>query len=290
VDIARGISPAVSVIHSAHTHQAYNCVLSGKRVTSAANVGRVLTVLDLSLDRASGKVLEVKSRQEVVTRDVPPVPEEQALVARYKALSAPLEKRPVGFLQAPLRQAPGVLGPTDSGESSIGDVIADAQLEATRAQGAQLSFMNPGGIRADIDAGEVTYGEIFTVHPFGNTMVTLTLTGRELHQLLEQQWLGSRVRILSPSHNFTFTWSASAPEGSKVDPASMRLDGVPVDPAKRYRVTVNSFIAAGGDGFSVLPAAGERVGGMLDLDALQAYLRAHNPLVPPPLDRVHRAP
>jgi 5'-nucleotidase len=288
VEIARALSPAVDVVLSAHTHQAYDCVIAGKRVTSAASMGRLVTDLDLTLDAASGEVLEVKSRQVVIGRDVPPVPAQEALVARYQALTAPLERRPVGFVQAALSDAGEGAGAT--GESALGDVIADAQLEATRAQGAQLSFMNPGGIRAELDAGEVTYGEVFTVHPFGNTLVTLSLTGRELHQLLEQQWLGSRVRILSPSQGFTYTWRASAPGGAKVDPASLHLAGVPVRPEQSYRVTVNSFLAAGGDGFTVLPEARERVGGPVDVDALEAYLGAHNPLPAPALGRVQRRP
>jgi 5'-nucleotidase len=293
VDIARGLSPAVDVVLSAHTHQAYDCVLLGKRVTSAASQGRLVTDLDLTLDRASGEVLGVRSRQVVITRDVPPAPEQEALVARYQALSAALERRPVGFLEAALPEAPdrsGPPGPGATGETALGNVISDAQLEATRTQGAQVSFMNPGGIRAGLDAGEVTYGEVFTVHPFGNTLVTLTLTGSQLHELLEQQWLGPRVRVLAPSRGFRYAWSGAAPAGAKVDPASLRLDGAPVLPERPYRVTVNSFLAAGGDGFSVLPQGTERVGGPPDVDALEAYLRANSPLAPPPLDRIRRVP
>ena len=290
VDIARDLSPAVDVVLTGHTHQAYDCVLHGKRVTSAASMGRLVTDLDLTLDRESGEVVQVQSRQVVVTRDVPPAPAPQALVARYKALAAPLERRPVGFLQGPLMQPPRVLPPDATGESTLGNVIADAQLEATRQAGTQVSFMNPGGIRADVDAGEVTYGEVFKVHPFGNTLVTFTLTGRELHTLLEQQWLGPYSRILSPSRGFSYAWSDAAPPGAKVDPASLRLHGEPVLPEREYRVTVNSFLAAGGDGFSALPRGRARVGGPLDVDALESYLRAHNPLAPPPLDRIRRLP
>jgi 5'-nucleotidase len=232
----------------------------------------------------------VQSRQVVVTRDVPPVPEQQALVVHYKALAAPLERRPVGFLRGPLTQPPRVLPPEATGESTLGNVIADAQLEATRQAGTQVSFMNPGGIRADLDAGEVTYGEVFKVHPFGNTLVTFTLSGRELHTLLEQQWLGPYARILSPSHGFHYAWSDSAPVGAKVDPASLRLYGEPVRPEREYRVTVNSFLAAGGDGFSVMPKGRARVGGPMDVDAFEVYLRANNPLAPPPLDRIRRLP
>jgi 5'-nucleotidase len=290
VDIARELSPAVAVVLTGHTHQAYDCVLSGKRVTSASSMGRLVTDLDLTLDRETGRVTEVKSRQVVVSRDVPPVPEQQALVARYKALSSPLERRHVGALTAALIEARHEAAADSTGESALGNIIADAQLEATLAQGAQVSFMNPGGIRASLDAGEVTYGEVFSVHPFGNTLVTLTLSGRELHALLEQQWQDEQPRILSPSRGFTYAWSASAPVGAKVDPASMRLNDEPVHPERVYRVTVNSFLAAGGDGFTILPKAGARAGGPVDVDALEAYLHAHDPLAPPALGRIRRVP
>jgi 5'-nucleotidase len=286
VDIAQGVDDEVDVLLTGHTHQAYNCVIDGKRVTSAASFGRLLTNLELVLDAATGEVVESTARNIPVTRDVEAVPEVQALVERYDTLAAPLRDRRIGQVTAPLQQPNARLWP--SGESPLGNTLADAQLAATKDAGAQVAFMNPGGIRGELDAGDVTYGEAFTVQPFGNALVTLTLTGAQLHTLLEQQWQGPNIRILQPSKGFSYTWKASAPPGQKVDPASLWLHGAPVDPAGRYRVTVNNFLAGGGDGFHVLTEGTERRGGPVDVDALEAWMKAHSPFPPPETNRITR--
>ena len=141
----------------------------------------------------------------------------------------------------------------------------------------------------------VTYGEAFTVQPFGNLLVSMTLTGAQIETMLEQQWTtqtdGSvRFLHLGVSDGFAYSWSASAPVGQKVDPASITLNGLPVDPAKSYRVTVNSFLADGGDGFTVLRDGTDRVGGGVDLDAFNAYLTSRSPVTAPTPNRVTRLP
>ncbi|RKH06068.1 bifunctional metallophosphatase/5'-nucleotidase [Corallococcus carmarthensis] len=304
VDIAANLDPAVSVIVSGHTHNAYNCTLSGKLVTSAASVGRLVTDIDLTLDAATGQVVKAQAQNLIVTRTVTPDPEVTELITRYKGLTSPLENRVIGWIDQTLTRGSIQTDPT--GQSTLGFVIADAQLEATKPAnlgGAQIAFMNPGGVRADLvrdpadpnDRGAVTYGEAFTVQPFGNTLATLTLTGAQIERLLEQQWPNATTtRILHPSAGFTYAFSASAPTGSKVDPASIQLNGVTLDPAGTYRVTVNSFLAPGGDGFSVLPEGTNLLGGAVDSDALEAYLAAKSsqgtPLRAPALDRITRLP
>jgi 5'-nucleotidase len=170
--------------------------------------------------------------------------------------------------------------------------------------------MNPGGIRQPLTyapgsagegAGEVTYGEAFAVQPFANALVTLTLTGAQLHTLLEQQFAGCRLgypdgsegqtstRILQVSRGFGYAYSASAPPCRKVETGSLRLHGARIEPARTYRVTVNSFLAAGGDGFELLRAGTDAVTGVLDLDALEAHLAAGAPL-PEAAPRVRALP
>ena len=286
VDIVQRMDAEVDAVISGHTHQAYNCVIAGKRVTSAASYGRLFTAMNLVLETATGDVVEITARNVPVTRDTEGVPEVQALVDRYDSLSAPRRSRVLGQVTAPLQQPNTQRWP--SGESTLGNAIADSHLAATKDAGAQVAFINPGGIRAEIDAGDVTYGEAFSVQPFGNSLVTMTLTGAQLHTLLEQQWEGNLVRILQPSRGFGYTWKASAPVGQKVDPASLRLNGAPVDPAGRYRVTVNSFLSNGGDGFRVFNEGTERRGGPLDVDAMEAWLKAHSPQTAPETNRIQR--
>jgi 5'-nucleotidase len=158
--------------------------------------------------------------------------------------------------------------------------------------------MNPGGIRADLTyagspAGEgdgnVTYGEMFTVQPFGNSLVTMTLTGAQIDTLLEQQFAGcgqTANRILQVSAGFSYAWNTSAPACNKVDPSSIKLGGATIDPAGRYRVTVNSFLADGGDNFLVLKQGTDRLGGAVDTDAFEAYFAAFSPVAPGPKNRI----
>jgi 5'-nucleotidase len=289
VDIVNGLDPAVDVVISGHTHQAYNCVINGKIVTSGAHAGRVVSDIDLVINEVTRDVVSMVANNVIVTRDVPKDPEETALIARYDALSAPLANRIIGKAEGDLTRMA-----SPAGETTMGNVIADAQLVGTGEQGARAAFMNPGGVRADLLAaqssggealGEITYGEAFNVQPFSNLLVTMDLTGAQLDTMLEQQW-GARINLLSVSAGFRYAWSAGAPIGSRIDPASITLDGVPVDPAGTYRITVNAFLADGGDGFTVLRSGTHRVTGAVDVDVLEAYLTARNPLPVPALDRV----
>ena len=289
VDIVRRTSPEVDAFLTGHTHQAYNCVIDGRVVTSASSFGKLLTDVDLTIDRATGEATRISANNVVVTRDVAKDPAQSAIVDKYRALSAPLASRVIGTTSAAITR-----DVTPAGESSLGDVIADSQLESTVPigfGGAQIAFMNPGGIRADVDAGPVTYAEAFTVQPFGNTLVTLSLTGAQIERMLKQQWQSPTLtRILQPSRGFSYSFDPARPIGDRVNPASLRLGGVPIDPAATYRVTVNNFLADGGDGFTVLREGASRLGGALDLDALAAYFAAHSPVAPGARDRILTGP
>jgi 5'-nucleotidase len=208
-------------------------------------------------------------------------PKVAALVDRYVAAAKPAAERVVGRLAGP------AIKMLENGESPVADLIADAQLAATRPSnrgGADLSFINTGGARTDLVPradGSITYGQIFALEPFGNTLVVRTLTGAQLKALLEQQFEGETAKLrastLVPSANFHFAYDLSKLQGSRI--VSMTLDGKPIDPAARYRVTINNFLASGGDGYSVLTQGTDTFDAGLDLDALEAWL-ATNPAVP----------
>jgi 5'-nucleotidase len=288
VPILDALDPAVDVVVSAHTHQAYDCTLGGRLVTSAGSYGRLVTKIDLSIDRASNRVVGKHARNVAVTRDVPEDPEVQRIVAEYQAKGAAITGRVVGYVKGDFVGSAKAAG-TASCETPLGDLIADAQQAATHAD---VAFMNPGGIRADLVAKHegrpdfaLTYAEAFEAQPFGNTLATLTLTGAQIRELLEGQF-GARAepRILQVSKGFSYryTYDRATRRGS-VD--AIQLAGKPVVPSRKYRVTVNSFLAGGGDGFAVLKAASDRKEGGGDLDALTAYLAkvtsAKAPLEPP---------
>ncbi len=209
VDIVNHTTKAVDLFVTGHTHAAYNCVIDGRPVTSASSFGRLLTDIDLKLDRHSKDVVEVAANNVIVTQNVFKADDITQLIDRYTVIAAPLRDRVIGRVSADITRTPD-----DSGENAAGNLIADAQLAATSGAGtgaAVAAFMNPGGVRSDIAAGDVTFGEAFTVQPFGNSLVTLTLTGAQLLEALKQQWCSQdAARVLLPSAGVHYTYSASA--------------------------------------------------------------------------------
>ena len=327
--IVARLDDAVDLVISGHTHAAYNCSANtvdvrrvdgvvtstprptglpnaaGRRVpvTSSSAFGRVVTEIDLHLDRRSKQVLSVSPVNRLVDRSDPEIqagmaanPAVAHLVNAYAALVSPIANTVIGSIAQDLPNAADAAGNMPAGE-----LVADAQLAATAPAdfgAAVVAFMNPGGVRspgflfkgsaAGEGDGQVTYGEAFTVQPFGNSLVTLTLTAQQIKQLLEQQFAGCRgqtgTRLLIPSAGFAYRWSASAPCDQRVsDVRLLNANGAVVDqivdaqgalpqPTKAYRVTVNNFLATGGDGFSVLTGGTQPLGGAQDIDALTAYL------------------
>ncbi|MDT4969948.1 MAG: 5-nucleotidase, partial [Pseudonocardiales bacterium] len=221
VDIAKRLDPSIKVIISAHTHAEYRCTLTvngvTRLITSASSFGRVLSDITLKVRQTNGELVSASATNILVTNALntpaPGVvrqadtskedPQVAAVVAQYVAAAAPLANRVIGKIQGDLTRIASPLG-----ETTLGDVIADAQYVATAPAalgGAQLAFMNPGGVRADLLAsavssggeavGQVTYGEAFTVQPFGNSLVTKTMTGDQIHRVLEQQFTGCGGQI-----------------------------------------------------------------------------------------------
>ncbi|GBF06542.1 5 -nucleotidase [Deinococcus aerius] len=299
VDIAKGLDPAVSVIMSGHTHRGYNCLVPGPNgqnrvVIQGDAYGHLLQRLDLSIDTRTNRVLSVQARNVVVdAKDGPKDAAMTAIVEKAKALTDPVAGQTIATLG--VEQITRAQNP--AGESALGDVIADSQLAATRAPekgGAVIAFMNPGGIRADLPVNvpnperNVTYGDAFTVQPFGNILTVITLTGAQIKDVLEQQFdnpSAGQNRILQVSEGFTYTWDNSKPKGEKV--SSITLNGQPLDPAASYRVTVNNFLADGGDNFTVFAQGTGRLGGDVDIDAFVAYLKSKT-VAPGPLGRITR--
>jgi len=299
-DMASQLDSAVDVVVSAHTHQPYVCQLSGKLVTSASSFGRVVTKIDLTIDKTKHRITSKSAKNLPVTRDEAPDTDVASIVSTYQSLSAPLANRVVGHITADLPIAPVDVS---IGESLLGDLIADAQLAATSAPGpggpgAVVAFMNGGGIRADLlfahggkhPDGEVTYGEAFAVQPFTNLLVTMTLTGAQIKEALEAQLEFSPPYLLQPSSSISYTFDPAASVGNRVDVASVLIAGVALDLAASYRVTVNNYLAGGGDGFTVFAKGTNRVTGGSDLDALVAYLGAHDPVTQPTAGRVKKKP
>jgi len=291
VDIVRKFDRAVDVVISGHTHQAYVCDIDGRLVTSGDKYGTIVTTIDLKLDRATRDIVSARADNLIVRTSVyAKDPEQTALLEAYDEVAAPIANRPAGSVTETLSRTPN-----EAGESALGDIIADAQLAVTRAAttgGALVAFTNPGGVRTDIakkEGGAVSYADVFASQPFRNQLVTLTLTGKQIKDMLEQQWADpKRPRILQVSKGFGYTWDNAKPYGDRVVADRMSLNGQPIDPAAHYRVTVNSFLSVGGDGFTALKDGTAPQFGGYDVDALYAYFQANSPIGPTAADRIVR--
>ncbi len=306
VDIAKGITPKVDALVTGHTHQAYVCTVpdpAGKprMVTSASSFGKLYTDTTLTYDRRTKDIVRtsVKSANHVVTRDQPKAADMTRLIDRWNKLAAPIASKPQGWISADINGR-GSTAP----EKPLGNVIADAQLEGLAPAdkgGAEVAFMNPGGIRADLvhkasgseGDGVVTYGEAFTVQPFTNMMNVVDLTGAQLVTALQQQVSGpneASPKILQVSRGLTYTLDLTKNGADRVVADTVKLNGEAIDPARTYRVAMNEFLAGGGDGFPALGAGTNKLVGASDLDLFNAYLAAHStaaaPLAPPATDRI----
>jgi 5'-nucleotidase len=286
------LDPAIDAVVSGHTHNAYICERarpgggSPLLLTSAGRYGTLITDIRLTVDplrgvsakRADNVIVQGEGFGDVALSDAAPRfaadPETKALVDRYLAAARPEAARVVGRLSGTATRKKDA-----DREISAGNLIADAQLAASRNAGSQIAFINSGGVRTDLvpgGGGNVTFGDIFAMQPFGNSLVVKTLAGAQLKTLLEQQFASGRntaerPNLLLPSRGFAFSYDLARPAGQRI--VDMKFNGKPIDPAALYRITVNNFLASGGDNFTVLKSGTDAVDAGSDVDALEAYLR-----------------
>ena len=304
------LDPRVDLVVSGHTHWAYICDW-GKvdparpfLVTSAGVWGEFVTDIELTIDPASGKVTSKRADNLIVQSDAytgtggyiantdlfprySPRADIAAYVAKYVAAVKAAAERPVGRISGGPAYKPALA----TSESALGNLIADVHLAATASPdrgGAEIALMNNTGIRADLipgPDGTVTFGQIFAVQPFANTLVTKSFTGKQLKALLDQQFDGvSFDQTFSPSAGFSYAFDLSRPIGQRV--FDVRFNGAPLDDAKVYRVTMNSFLAGGGDSFTVFRDGTQVVNGPVDLEAMEEWLRGGSNRTFPALGRV----
>jgi 5'-nucleotidase len=310
--ILNELDPAFDVVVSGHTHRAYACDYQKFNpakpflLTSAGQYGTMLTHIELHVDAVQRKVTQKSAHNVIVqseaftnaagvrilpTPELPqftPQPEIARIVATYKAASAEQAARQITRLPLSITRAA-----TPSGESALGNLIADAQWAATAAadKGASdFAVMNPGGVRADLivapGGGPVNYGQLFSIQPFGNTLTVKTFTGQRVKELLESQYRLDRPRVLHPSAQLTYQVDLKQPLGQRI--SDIRIKGQALQLDARYRVTMNSFLATGGDAFSVFNLGTDAVGGDTDVDALTDYLAKNPGLTPPPTNRIRQ--
>jgi 5'-nucleotidase len=315
VAINDALDPAIDVLITGHTHLPYNCLLpdpAGKPriVTSAYSYGRVVSEVNLVLDKRTNDVrrdLSTAVNHLVDRTSLTPDPAITAVIAKWQPLYDAAGTTPVGTITADIVRGGTPPGSDRGVESPAGNLVADAQLWSTSANGAQIAFMNPGGVRSDLTYaqsqtppegdGVVTFGEAFTFQPFGNTLITFPMTGTQIVSVLEEQCQpagSSRPFLhLGVSEGFTYDLAKTIVAGTctSVSITNVMLNGVPLDPAATYMVTVNNFLADGGDNFATFATiTAPRLDGGNDLLALINYLGTYSPVSPPSTDRVNELP
>lgn len=322
LDIAERLHPEVDLVISGHSHRPYICKVRDPKgrlrmITSAYSTGRVVTEINLKINRRNGEIVRraVRADNHIVTNSDGTVADAAmtALIDRYRGLVASISDRVLGRI-APSETGPDTVSRTadsDGGDSELGNLIADAQVsDPTTVQpggtAPVVAFMNPGGIRADLienASNEVTFGNAFSVQPFNNYLVSMDLTGAQIRALLNEQWNGANEtsnKILQVS-GLSYTWDKTAATATDTDALSgdVLIDadgdgtveaGEVLETGTTYRVVVNSFLSDGGDGFGTLAAGTNKYFGGLDIDGLARYLAANDPYTPTATDRIRNTP
>ena len=278
--VLAALDPAIRLVVSGHTHKAYICEVpaadgSTRLLTSAGRYGYFVTDIRLTIDPETDSVLAFRAVNTPVVAAAGEQADVAALVARYSASSVDVASRVVGRIEGSLDMVEGQI------DTPLARLVADSQLATMRDPargGAEIAFINSGGVRLAFRPaadGAVTYGQIFALQPFGNTVEVIELTGAQIKALIEQQFTSDgtgqfRQSFLIPSAGFSYVIDRSALDGQHV--VEMTLNGGQIDPDRTYRVAVNNFLAQGGDGFTVLGQGRFVAGGVNDLDALEAFI------------------
>ncbi|WP_350349015.1 bifunctional UDP-sugar hydrolase/5'-nucleotidase [Agromyces sp. G08B096] len=307
--IVLGASDDIDAIVSGHTHLAYNHVIDGRPVISSGQYGEKFSNMVIQYDPVTDELLSMQNtvydaaikdaRGNVIGYNYTEDPALAALVAGYKADADVLGAVELGDITADFNRAlqpdvdangnpvPGKTAESRGAESTLGNFVADVQLWSANQDGqADIAFMNPGGLRTNLayaPDGTVTYREAANVQPFANTLFTLTLTGAQVKQVLEEQWQpagASRPFLkLGVSAGLEYTFDPAAPAGSHI--TGITFNGAPLDPAGSYRIVANSFLAAGGDNFPTLPKGTDRSDtGKVDLQSMVDWFAANGVATP----------
>ncbi|MCP4749213.1 MAG: bifunctional metallophosphatase/5'-nucleotidase [Desulfobacteraceae bacterium] len=273
LEIIDVLDSEVDVVVCGHTHSFTNALLTNNKgaqilVTQSLSKGVAYADIDLEIDFHTQDVV-AKSAKIITTwadqgSGLNPDAEVSALVKDAKAATESLTGQIIATASIDITMNQNL-----TGESALGNLIADAQRHA---MGTDFAFMNSGGIRADLSSGQVTWGELYTVQPFNNYLVKMSLTGQQIYDLLNQQWHEQPYSKILQVSGLSYKWDANQPENDRI--AEVRKDGLPIDLNEYYTVTTNSFIAEGGDNFSMLLCGIDREIGPIDLDVLIEYIQS----------------
>ena len=257
IDLARGITERVDAIVSGHTHSLVNTRVNGIPIVQARSHGRAIGVIDIPLGGGEARI----AVRDVVADSLRPDSAVDGLVKRVVAAVAAEMSRPVAQIAEPLRRS--------GRQYALGNLIADAQRAAGNAD---VAVMNNGGIRADLQAGQATYGSLFEVQPFGNTLYRLTVRGRDLRGFLER--VVGRDEINAHLSGVNVVYLPAKPSGARISTVTM-ADGKPLRDDATYTLVMSNFLVGGGDGLGLSADALKMEPlGIPDIDALVRYVGA----------------
>lgn len=272
VRLANETDSEVDIIFGGHSHTYVNGTVNNKLIVQANSYGMAFADVDVKIDRKTKDIVEKKA--EVVTtyhEGIQPDEQVKEKVNQYQEKIAPLVNQVIGTSAAPIDRKQNA-----AGESTLGNLVADAQRATMNTQ---IALMNPGGIRNDLDAGDITWGELYGIQPFGNQLIKVNLTGQDIRDILNQQWQKNTTRMLQIS-GIQYTWDANKPAGEKV--TSIHLtNGEELVASQTYTVVANAFLASGGDGFVSFKNGKDPETGPTDFEALVDYVKqAKEPIQP----------
>lgn len=255
----------------------YPTMVNGVAIVSAYAYGKYLGELNVTFDDA-GVITSASGQPLLIDASV----EENAdVLARIAELAVPLEEIRNKVVAETATEIVGVREDCRARECAMGSLIADAMLARVADQGVQIAIQNGGGIRASIDAGEVTMGEVLTVLPFQNTLSTFQVTGDVMVAALEngasqmEEGAGRFPQVAGIS----FTVDPSKPAGERI--SDVMVGGAPIDPAATYGVVSNNYVRNGGDGYGMFKDAANAYDYGPDLaDVLAEYLASMSPFTP----------
>jgi 5'-nucleotidase len=283
------LDPDVDVVLSGHTHAFTNAYLNNSGgtpvlVTQAWSYSRAFADVDIVIDPATGEITKKTAQIVPAYADklpgTRPDPAASLFLAKTEAIVSPITSQVVAVAATDI-----TMKENDAGESQLGDLLADSQRSVMETD---IAFITTGTLRADIARGNVTWGDLFQVQPFSATIMSMTLTGDQVHRALERQW-----ETPLPPHNLavsglTYTYDATKPAGSRV--TGIRINGAALEPGKTYTAAMADYLVSGGDGYTVFTKGTGVTSGKGDVDVLAAYMGSlPQPVTPGPLDRITRS-
>ncbi|WP_284035751.1 bifunctional metallophosphatase/5'-nucleotidase [Neobacillus sp. 114] len=264
VDMAKRVDDEVDVMFAGHSHSYLNTEVDGKLLVQAESYGTAFSDVDLEIDPETKDIVRKKAEIVVTYHDgIKPAPEMKALIEKYETEVTSVVDEIVGTAAFDIAG-----NRNENGESALGNLIADSERSMMNTD---FAFMNPGGIRADLQAGTVTHEELLTILPFHHHLVKMRLTGEQIRQVLNQQWQQGQVRMLQVS-GLRYTWNDTKASSDKV--VDMFIDdGVRIQPEKTYTVTVTNYLSNGGDHFTVFQNGTNKEIGPIDVDSFKEYMK-----------------